>query len=171
MTGPVAAPEAVQVVRDYLAAGDLEHEEPTPGSFAIVLPGEAKLRTTVSLVVGTHAWSVNAFVVRHADENQEAVYRWLLERNRRLYAVAFCLDHLGDVYLSGRLPLSAMSEAELDRVFGAVLEYADTSFNTLLELGFSGAIRREWAWRVAHDEPTTNLAAFRHLFGLPAEPA
>ena len=67
-----------------------------------MLPGEKKLKTTVSLVVGAHSLSVNAFVCRRPDENHEAVNRWLLERNTRLYAVGFALDHLGDVYLSGR---------------------------------------------------------------------
>ncbi len=44
-----------------------------------------------------------------------------------------------------------------------MLEYSDSSFNTLLELGFASAIRREWAWRVSRGETTENLAAFEHL--------
>ena len=127
----------------------------------VSLPGERKLKTTVSLVVGAHSLSVNAFVARHPDENHEAVYRWMLERNTRLYAVAFALDHLGDVYLSGRLPLHAVTPAEVDRLLGAVLDAADSSFNTLLELGFAGSIRKEWEWRLSRGEPTYNLAAFR----------
>lgn len=145
------------------AFADLEHEEPDPGTFVVTLPGEKKLKTAVSLVVGAHSLSVNAFVARRPDENHEAVYRWLLERNTRLYAVAFALDHLGDIYLSGRLPLHAVTADEVDRLLGAVLEAADSSFNTILELGFSSAIRKEWAWRLARGEPTWNLEAFRHL--------
>lgn len=154
---------AVAAIRAVLGDGELEHEEPTDGTFVVVLPGERKLKTTVSLVVGAHSLSVNAFVVRAADENREAVYRWLLERNTKLYAVAFALDHLGDVYLSGRLPLAAVTPEEVDRLLGAVLEASDSSFNTLLELGFSSAIRKEWAWRLSRGEPTHNLAAFPHL--------
>lgn len=154
---------AVAAIRAVLGDGELEHEEPTDGTFVVVLPGERKLKTTVSLVVGAHSLSVNAFVVRAADENHEAVYRWLLERNTKLYAVAFALDHLGDVYLSARLPLAAVTPEEVDRLLGAVLEASDSSFNTLLELGFSSAIRKEWAWRLSRGEPTHNLAAFPHL--------
>jgi hypothetical protein len=44
-----------------------------------------------------------------------------------------------------------------------VLQYADSSFNPLLELGFSSAIRREWAWRVSRGESLANLKAFEHL--------
>jgi hypothetical protein len=152
---------AAEVLR--AAVADLEHEEPTPGTLVVQLPGEKKLKTTVSLVVGAHSLSVNAFVARHPDENHEAVYRWLLERNARLYAVAFAVDHLGDVYLSGRLPLHAVTPDEVDRLLGAVLEASDSSFNTILELGFASSIRKEWAWRISRGEPTWNLQAFRHL--------
>ncbi len=145
------------------AVGDLEHEVPAPDTFVVQLPGEKKLKTTVSLVVGAHSLSVNAFVARHPDENHEAVYRWLLERNTRMYAVAFAVDHLGDVYLTGRVPLHAVTSDEVDRLLGAVLDAADSSFNTILELGFSAAIRKEWAWRLSRGEPTWNLQAFRHL--------
>jgi hypothetical protein len=152
-----------EVVRGWLADSGLEHEEPRPDTFVVVLPGEHKLHTTVSLAVGDHALSVNAFVARQPDENHEAVYRWLLERNRRMYGVAFSLDHLGDVYLTGRIPRDCVTADELDRLLGAVLEYSDGSFNTLLELGFGTAIRREWEWRTSRGESTANLQAFRHL--------
>lgn len=160
---------AAAVLRDALA--DVEHEESAPGTFVVTLPGERKLKTTVSLVVGPHSLSVNAFVARRPDENHEAVHRWLLERNTRLYGVAFAVDHLGDIYLSGRQPLHAVTADEIDRLLGAVLDAADSSFNTILELGFSSSIRKEWAWRLARGEPTWNLAAFRHLApeGTPPE--
>ena len=42
-----------------------------------------------------------------------------------------------------------------------MLSYADESFNAILELGFSSAIRKEWEWRKLRGEPTHNLEAFR----------
>ncbi len=151
------------VLREALAAHELDVEETAPGRFVVVLPGERKQRTTVSMVVGEHALTVQAFVARHVDENAEVVYRWLLERNLRMYGVAFAVDHLGDIYLSGRLPLASVTLDEVDRLLGSVLEYADGSFNTILELGFGSSIRKEWEWRLSRGEPTTNLEAFRHL--------
>ena len=149
------------VVRDYLAANDLETDEVSPGVFSFALPGEKKLQTAVRLDVGAHALGVHAFVCRNPDENHEGVYRWLLQRNLRMYGVAFALDRLGDIYLDGRLPLSAVNAEELDRLLGAVLSYADESFNTILELGFASSIRKEWEWRTLRGEPTHNLEAFR----------
>ena len=161
---------AAETLLAVLAEQGLEFERPRSDTFVVVLPGERKLKTTVSLVVGAHSLSVNAFVIRHPDENHEAFYRWLLERNTKLYAVAYALDHLGDVYLSGRLPLSSVTADEVDLLLGAVLEAADSAFNTLLELGFSSAIRKEWQWRLSRGEPTFNLEAFRHL-APPTPPA
>ena len=108
---------------------------------------------------------LNAFVVRRPDENHESFYRWLLERNLRLYGVTYAIDRLGDVYLSGRLPLAAVTPEEVDRLLGSVLENSDGSFNVLLELGFASSIRKEYAWRVSRGESTRNLAAFTHLTG------
>ena len=94
----------------------------------------------------------------------EAVYRFLLQRNARLYGVHYTLDRMGDIHLVGRVPLGAVSTDEIDRVLGQVLEAADGDFNTLLELGFASSIRREYAWRSERGESTANLKAFEHLF-------
>jgi Putative bacterial sensory transduction regulator len=163
----MSAAAAQAAVREFLSESGLEWEPGGPGTFVVTIPGVRKLRTTAALTVGEHAMTVNAFVARNPDENHEAVYRWLLERNRRMYAVAFAVDHLGDIYLVGRLPLSAVTSDELDRIIGAVLEYADGSFNTILEMGFATAIQREWHWRMSRGESTDNLAAFLHLVEHP----
>jgi len=150
-----------QVVRDHLAANDIEFEETGEGLFSFSLPGEKKLQTAVRLDVGAHALGVHAFVCRRPDENHERVYEWLLQRNLRLYAVSFAIDRLGDIYLDARLPLAVVDPDELDRLLGAVLTAADESFNTILELGFASSIRKEWQWRQSRGEPTHNLEAFR----------
>ena len=158
-------------VASALQAMDLEFEEPAPGLFVITLPGEHKLKTTVSLQLSDHSVSINAFVARKPDENAADVHRWLLERNRRMSLVAFCIDRLGDIYLVGRLPRTVLADHGLDSILGAVLEYADGAFNTILALGFPTAIRREWQWRVERGESTANLEAFRSLLIEDDDPA
>ncbi len=150
-----------EAVRSYLTSSGIEFTEAPEGVFALSLPGEKKLQTAVRLDVGPHALGVHAFVCRKPDENHERVYRWLLERNLKMYAVAFAVDRLGDIYLDARLPLAAVSPDELDRLLGSVLAYADESFNQILELGFATSIRKEWEWRKLRGEPTHNLEAFR----------
>ena len=152
---------AAEVIEEWLRANDLEWTQAPEGFYSFSLPGERKLQTPVRLDVGEHALGVHAFVCRKPDENFEGVYRWLLERNLRMYAVAFALDRLGDIYLDARLPLSAVTPEELDQVLGSVLTNSDESFNTILELGFASSIRKEWEWRKLRGESTKNLEAFR----------
>jgi hypothetical protein len=161
--------QALAVVRSALDDAGVVWEQAAGDPYTCVatLPGTRKLTTTCSLRVGEHTLSINAFVVRHPDENHEGFYRWLLERNTRLYGLAYAIDRLGDVYLAGRLPLAAVSAEEVDRLLGSVLTNADEPFNTLLELGFATAIRREWDWRIKRGESTRNLDAFTHLTGSP----
>jgi len=154
--------DPVDRLRGYLRANDLDFDEPRPGQLAFALPGEKKLQTPVRLDVGPHSLGVHAFVCRRPDENHERVYEWLLQRNLRLYGVAFAVDRLGDIYLDGRLPLAVIDDdEELDRLLGTVLTTADESFNTILELGFASSIRKEWEWRTLRGESTKNLEAFR----------
>ena len=157
----MSAPFAV--IAEFIASHDLDAEQVDDKTFLITLPGEKKLQTHCALVVGDHSLGINAFVIRKPDENIATVHEWLLAKNASMYSVAYAINELGDIYLVGRLPLNAVTEQEIDRVLGAVLQYSDSSFNQLLELGFSTAIRREWAWRVSRGESLANLKAFEHL--------
>ncbi|MGZ6791636.1 MAG: YbjN domain-containing protein [Mycobacteriales bacterium] len=148
------------VIRGALADAELDFAEPHPGQFFVKLPGTHKLFTNCWLVLGQHGLLVEAFVCRKPDENHEDFYAFLLRRNAKTYAVSFALDKAGDVYLVGRLPRHAVTTDEVDRILGAVLQYADETFDLLLEIGFASSIKREWAWRQKNGESTANLQAF-----------
>ena len=155
--------DAAAVIDDFLQSHDLDFDQKDEATYLITLRGQTKQQTHCALVVGDHSLSINAFVIRKPDENKVGVYEYLLKKNAAMYSVAFAVNELGDIYLVGRLPLDAVTEREIDRILGEVLQYADSSFNPLLELGFSSAIRREWAWRVSRGESLANLKAFEHL--------
>ena len=156
-------------VEAALRSLELGYEQPRPGAFLVKLEGQHKLATMTWLVVGEHSLGVEAFFCRQPDENHEAFYRFLLERNGRMYGVHFTLDQMGDVYLTGRLPLASVSTEEIDRVLGCVLSYSDDNFNSALAIGFESSIRREWAWRIKRGESTANLRAFAQ-FGPAHDP-
>ncbi|HKC26753.1 MAG TPA: YbjN domain-containing protein [Jatrophihabitans sp.] len=158
-----------ETIEAALADADLEWQRLDDATFAVALPGEKRLKTACILTVGAHALEIEAFVLRAPEENREQVYAWLLQRNARMYAVSWAIDSTGDVYLVGRVPLNAVTADELDRILGSVLEYADGSFNLLLEMGFGSSIRREWAWRVKNNQPLANLAAFAEFAQRPVE--
>src|SRR6185437_3705409 len=144
-----SARDAVKACLDSLG---LTYENPEPGAFLVRLQGEHKLATLTWLIAGEHSLQVEAFFCRQPDENHAGFYRFLLERNARMYGVHFALDRTGDVYLTGRLPLSAVAETEIDTLLGCVLAYSDETFNEALRIGFASAIMREWAWREKRGE-------------------
>lgn len=153
---------ALDAVVRFAASEALAHER--RGTTVVVeLPGEHKLTTAVSVSVGEHSVAFNAFVMRRPDDNVDRIHEWLLKRNRRLFAVGYAIDHLGDVYLVSHLPLVMVDEATVDGIMGSILATADGDFDVLVAMGFESAIRHEWAWRLSRGEPTRNLEAFRHL--------
>ena len=160
--------QACATIESTLDEREVAWERTGDTSFVVTLPGSHKLKTLCNLIVGDHAVRVEAFVMRQPDENREQLWAWLLQRNARMYGVAFATDAVGDVYLIGRVSLDAVTPAEIDRLLGAVLSYADESFDPMLEIGFGSAIRREWAWRVARGESLENLKAFAH-FAAPSD--
>jgi hypothetical protein len=156
-------------IKSTLDDSGLKYDRRGEGKYFVTLPGTKKLQTNCWLVDGDHAFSVEAFVCRRPDEAHEAVYRFLLQRNARLYGVHYTVDGMGDIYLVGRFGKETVTEAELDKILGQVLEAADGDFNTILEIGFATSIKREWDWRVSRGESLANLQAFKHLVE-PASP-
>ncbi|WP_277068496.1 YbjN domain-containing protein [Saccharomonospora viridis] len=152
-----------QVISSTLETAGLAYDRRGEGVYFVTLPGVKKLQTNCWLIVREHSLAVEAFVCRRPDEAHEDVYRFLLRRNAKLYGVHYTIDSVGDIYLVGRFGLDTVTESEVDKVLGQILEAADGDFNTLLELGFATSIRKEWDWRVSRGESLANLKAFEHL--------
>ncbi|SRR5580765_3433328 len=158
-------------VRTFLEEAGIDWEPGArDGELVVTLPGDKKLKTVCSLVAAEQGLSLSAFVIRKPDENEAAFYRFLLRRNLRLPTIAYAVDKLGDVYLTGRLPAGGVDDDELDRLLGAVLEAADAPFNELLALGFLSSMHKEWAWRVSRGESLRNLEAFRSILQRDGDP-
>lgn len=151
-------------LNQYLTEQGLVIEDVSNSALVTSIHGDAKFNINVAMSLGEHTFRIESFVARNPDENHENVYRWMLEENRKLLAIAFCLDSFGDIYLRGSLPIQNLILADVDQVLGVIVAQSDRSFNALLELGFKGAIEREWAWRKSNGMDTANLQAFAHLF-------
>jgi hypothetical protein len=159
--------ELDQLIQRTLDDDGLTYERTGVGAYLLKLEGIHRLATMCWLVVGDHSLLVEAFFLRRPDENEPALHRWLLARNARMYGVAYSIDAVGDVYLVGRLSLESVTPAEIDRLLGCVLTYADDTFDEALRIGFATSIRKEWAWRAKRGESLANLAAFARF----ADPA
>ncbi|AEH11353.1 MULTISPECIES: YbjN domain-containing protein [Protofrankia] len=150
MSVPVDSAERARLDRlidDALTELGLPYERVSEGSFLATLEGEHRLRTMTWLVVGDHTLLIEAFFMRRPAENEAGTYAFLLGRNAKTYGVHFSVDLAGDVYLTGQLPLAAVTADEIDRVLGCTRTYSDENFDPAVALGFAGAIAREKAWR------------------------
>lgn len=154
---------AIEATEVALDRAEVEYERQDEGAFLVTLPGQRKLTTKVWLGVGDYSLRVKSFFCRRPDENHAAFYQWLLRKNADLYVLGFVTDDVGDVYLSGRLPLHGVTPDEVDRLLGCALTYSDDNFNPALERGFASSIRKEWQWRTDRGISKRNLAAFEHL--------
>lgn len=163
----MSATAVIDLVRRWAEESEVELESVSDTQAVVILPGEKKLKTNVSIRAGAHAIDLQAFVVRRPDENRERFFQWMLQQNGRLGGLSFSIDAYDDVYLNASLPREVFDGDAafdvLDSYLGRFLTIADQSFNELLVLGFLTSMKREWAWRIARGESTRNLAAFEHL--------
>ncbi|WP_309131338.1 YbjN domain-containing protein [Brevibacterium sp.] len=163
---PASIEETLAAVEQWARENDVEFESAGENHLVVQLPGEKKLKTTVSIKLSARTADLQAFVIRHPDENHAEFTSWLLRKNMKLKGVAFGTDRLGDVYLTASLPRERLPH-ELDSLLGSILVAADESFNELLLIGFITSMKREWAWRISRGESTRNLAAFEDVLSGP----
>ena len=70
-------------VRQWANENEVEVDSVEDTQIAVVLPGEKKLKTTVSITISARTVQLQAFVIRHPDENAEEFNRWLLIKNMK----------------------------------------------------------------------------------------
>lgn len=128
------------VLLDALSAIGASFERVAAGAYVVGLVGRRRPSTLVWLVAGEQALAVEAFVMHViADGRPEPLarlHRHLLARNLRLRGVHFGLDDVGDVFLTGSLPLPAVDEDGVDRVLGEVLQLLEDEHEALLALAY-----------------------------------
>jgi hypothetical protein len=140
---------ASELVQTYLDEREIRHERVSDGDWAIQLRGERKHSITVLIAIRERTVALESFFMRRPEENHAGVYRMLLRANMRIYGVRFAIDEAGDVFLVGRIPVEALTEAELDRLLGVILTEADEMFMPAIEVGFASYLARDMAWRAA----------------------
>jgi len=116
--------------------------EPDAGRWYLRLRGDEKEFVTVWLTVRQRTLHHEAQVMPAPEVNIEATYEYLLRRNAELYQMRFALGAEDAVYLVGEIPVSSVTEDELDRIVGSSLAYVDDVFPTAMSIGFAGRYRR-----------------------------
>jgi hypothetical protein len=138
---------ALDAVATYLDATDLDVDRIDDATWFTMLAGERKRTIPVYLEVGERHLSVQSFFMRAPDENEAALYAYLLTRHLRSYVLRFAIGETGDIVIVGVIPHLAVTAEELDRLLGQLLSAADDAFDKALRLGFASYIEREQEWR------------------------
>ncbi len=115
---------------DVVWAGD--HE----GLWGIRLAQQARDFTTVWFEVGDLTVRAEAYVLPAPPHNGGAFYRYCLAKNATSWPVSFEVDRRGDLFIAGRIPLDTLHPETLDGIVGAIYGMVETSFRTLVRIGF-----------------------------------
>ena len=131
------------VLLDALAALGAPFERVEAGAYAVTLHGSRRPSTVVWLIAGEQAVSVEAFVLHVIGGDTALLHRHLLARNLRLRGVHFGIDDVGDVFLTGSLPLPAVDEVGVDRVLGEVLQLLEDEQDAVVALAYGDRLDRD----------------------------
>jgi len=101
------------------------------------LRGEDKDFTTVWLTLGQRTLRYETYVMPAPEENAAELYEHLLRRNERLVGAHFSIGIEDAVFLRGEVGVTALTEAELDRVIGTLYATVEQTFQALLRIGFA----------------------------------
>ncbi len=99
--------------------------------------GVEKEFTTIWLTLGQRTLRYETYVMPAPEENASLLYESLLRRNEKLVGAHFSIGIEDAVFLRGELPLSALTEPELDRVVGTLYQTVEHVFQGLLRIGFA----------------------------------
>ncbi|HSM02214.1 MAG TPA: YbjN domain-containing protein [Acidimicrobiia bacterium] len=115
---------------DVVWAGD--HE----GRHGVRMRQSVRDFTTVWFSPGERTVAIEAHVLPAPPVRPDEVYRQALARNAGTRRIHFALDREGDLVLVGRIPLSELTEEELEFALGEVYEMVEVSFLGLVAAGF-----------------------------------
>ena len=119
----------------------LERDEGDTRRWYVRLRGEEKDFTTVWLTLGQRTLRYETYVMPAPEENADELYEHLLRRNERLVGAHYSIGTENAVFLRGELPLTALGEAELDRIIGTLYATVEQHFRGLLRIGFASRFR------------------------------
>jgi hypothetical protein len=101
------------------------------------LKGDEKEHITIWLTLGQRTLRYEAYVLPAPQEHVAEVYEMALRRNDRLVGAHFAIGVEDALFLRGELLLSALNEAELDRIIGSLYQYVEQTFPALIRLAFA----------------------------------
>jgi hypothetical protein len=118
-----------------------EHADVQPleeNAWLLSMEGRVRQRVNVAVVLRLDRVSFYFFMVRAPRDNHTEFYRLLLRKNMRTFAMKYCLDADGDIWLTAELPRHGFDADELDRILGVFYQESESAFEALVHLGYPG---------------------------------
>ena len=112
------------------------------GRWYLRLRGEEKDFVTVWLTIRQRTLHYETQMMPAPEVNEGPTFEYLLKKNAELHQMRFALGAEEAIYLVGEVPVSSVTEDELDRIIGSSLGYVDAFFPTAMAIGFAGRYRR-----------------------------
>jgi hypothetical protein len=126
--------EALLRAQEHAEVRPLEEEH----AWLVTMEGRVRQRVNVAVVLRPDRVSLYFFMVRAPAANHIDFYRLLLRKNLRTFAMKYCLDADGDVWLMAELPRRGFDADELDRILGVFYQESESAFEALVHLGYPG---------------------------------
>ena len=103
--------------------------------------GEQKDVFTIWFHLRQRTLHYETYVMPAPEENQGALYEYLMRRNVKLFGASFAIGDEDAIFLVGQLPNSAVDEDELDRILGSLYEWVERFFRPAMRLGYASKFK------------------------------
>ncbi len=130
------------LIADIQQAAAQDLELGVASRWYVRMRGEEKEVVTVWLTVRERTLQYETYVCPAPAENIAQAFEYVLRVNQRLSGMAFCIGGEDALYLRGDMPLSAVTERDIDRILGSLYAASEETFPTAMRIGFSSVFRR-----------------------------
>jgi hypothetical protein len=114
-----------------------------PGFWYVRIPGQNRRWIPIEIDARDRTVKLTSHVIPEPDDNHAEVYAFLLRHNHAATGVAFSLDSReGVICLVARLRADELSIDRLDETVGGIVDLTETTFRSILRLGFSARLRK-----------------------------
>lgn len=115
----------------------VQRDEGPDRRWYVRMRGEEKEFTTIWLWLGQRTLKYETYVMPAPAENAETLYEHVLRRNDKLVGAHFSIGIEDAIFLRGEMPLSVLTEQEVDRAIGTLYATVELVFPTIIRIGFA----------------------------------
>ncbi len=150
----LASPAELQELEAFISAAFATHQlqDPAvvtvekigdrPPAWYVRFSGEAKANYSAEFTLNQRSLHFSTYFIPPPEENQNDFHRHLLQRNTKLFGMAFVVGQEDAIYIEGRLPNRLiMEDGELDRILGSLFSYTEEFFPTAAKIGFASRFK------------------------------